>query len=65
MGQGQEGHIEKVIKLQNCNMRIINAEDLHAKESQLYSRKGILKLQDITRLQNCLLVHGTHTASML
>ena len=57
-GKGQGAHVVKIIKLQNHAVRIINFEDLHANARSLYFRKGILKLQDIIKLHNCLLVRN-------
>ena len=55
---GQGGaHFEKIIKLQNRALRIINFEDYHVNASPLYAREGILKLIDVIKLQNCLFVH--------
>ena len=56
-GQRGGSHIEKIIKLQNRAIRIINFEDFHANPNPLYINNGILKLQGFIRLQNCLFVH--------
>ena len=56
-GQGQEAHIEKISRLQNRALRIINFKDYRANSNPLYINQGILKLQDFIRLQNCLFVH--------
>lgn len=56
---GQQGglHIDKISRLQNRALRIINFEDFHANSNPLYIATNILKLRDQIRLQNCLFVH--------
>ena len=49
--------IEKIFKLQNRALRIINFENFHASPDPLYINNDILKLNDLFRLQNCLFVH--------
>ena len=56
-GQSITIHTEKVFKLQNRAMRIISFSDFRAEVNPLYSSKGILKLEDHIRLQNCLFVY--------
>ena len=56
-GQGHSSHIEKIFKLQNRALRIINFEDFHANPDPIYINNDILKLNDLIKLQNCLFVH--------
>ena len=56
-GQNRSSHVEKICKLQNRAMRIINFEDFHANTNPLYINNNILKLQDLIRLQNSLFAH--------
>ena len=56
-GQSHNAHVEKIHKLQNRALRIINFERFQADSSPLYINNGILKLNDFIRLQNCLFVH--------
>ena len=56
-GQGRGSHIEKISKLQDRALRIINFEDFHVNPNPLYKNNKILKIQDYIRLQNCLFVH--------
>ena len=56
-GQGLNIHLDKICKLQNRALRIINFKNANEDVNQLYSECKILKLQDYIRLQNCLFVH--------
>ena len=56
-GIGRGAHIEKISKLQNRALRIINFKNFHADSNPLYIHQKILKFQDFIRLQNCLFVH--------
>ena len=50
-------HLEKISKLQNRALQIINFKDFNDNANPLYTKNNILKLQDLIRLQNCLFVH--------
>ena len=56
-GQGKGTHIEKIFKLHDRALRIINFEEFHADPNPLYTANKILKLPDLIRLHNCLFVH--------
>ena len=56
-GQTITAHTEKVFKLQNRAMRIINFSDFRADADPLYKANKILKLEDFVKMQNCLFVH--------
>ena len=56
-GQDPFGHIEKISKLQDRALRIINFKGFHTDANPLYSDVRVLKLKDLIRLQNCLFVH--------
>ena len=56
-GQSITTHTEKVFKLQNRAMRIINFSDFWAEADPLYKNNKILKLDDYIKMQNCLFVH--------
>ena len=56
-GQSRSTHGNKIFKLQNRAMRIINFETHDAKPDPLYKRNNILKLDHFIKLQNCLLIH--------
>ena len=49
--------VERIGKLQNKAIRIINFEDFRASADPLYYQCKILKLSDMVKLNNCLLVH--------
>ena len=49
--------VQRIGRLQNKAMRIINFEDFRASEDPLYFQCEIIKLCDMVRLANCLLVH--------
>ena len=51
--------VKRIGKLQNKAMRIINFEDFRASADPLYFQCEILKLCDMVRLANCLLVHDS------
>ena len=57
LGQNHSLHLERIFKLQNRALRIINFEEWHADSNSIYIDNKILKLQDIVRLQNCLFIH--------
>ena len=56
-GQGHNAHINKIYKLQNRALRIINFEGFRADSNPLYVNNGILKLNDYIKMQNCLFVY--------
>ena len=56
-GQTITTHTEKVFKLQNRAMRIIDFADFHADANPIYKTNSILKLEDHIKLQNCLFVY--------
>ena len=56
-GQSITTHTEKIFKLQNRAMRIINFSDFRAEADPLYKDNKILKLDDYIKMQNCLFVH--------
>ena len=56
-GQSSTLHVNKIIKLQNRVLRIINFHAYDANPDALYRRNKILKLEDFIKLQSCLLVH--------
>ena len=56
-GQKITSHNEKVFKLQNKAVKIINFKSYDSDPDPLYKECGILKLQDFVKTQNCLLVH--------
>ena len=56
-GQNRNFYVEKIYKLQNKALRIINFSNFHADVNPLYINNSTLKLQDYTKLQNCLFVH--------
>ncbi|MCH2406071.1 MAG: reverse transcriptase family protein, partial [Nitrosopumilus sp.] len=58
-GQTINTHTEKVFKLQNRAMRIIQFEDFHANSNPIYKANKILKLEDHIELQNCLFVYDS------
>ena len=60
-GQSRSTYVNKIMKLQNRALRIINFTAFHADSNPLYRRNKILKLEDIIKLQNCLLVHMNNT----
>ena len=49
--------VERIGKLQDRALRIINFEEFHAAEKPLYFSNELLQLSDMVRLSNCLLVH--------
>ena len=57
-GQTINIHTEKVFKLQNKAMRIIQFADFHANPHPIYKANKILKLEDHIELQNCLFVYA-------
>ena len=58
-GQSRSTYINKIIKLQNRALRITNFATYDADSNPLaiYLSNKILKLEDIIKLQNCLLVY--------
>ena len=54
-GQNHSLHLERIFKLQNRALRIINFEERHADSNPLYIDNKILKLQDFVRLQTACL----------
>ena len=56
-GQSSTLHVNKIFKLQNKALRIINFQAYDANPDALYRGNEILKLEDFIKLQNCLLVH--------
>ena len=57
-GQGKGTQIDKIIKLQDRALRIINFKDFRADPNPLYIQQNVVKLHDYIRLQNCLFVHS-------
>ena len=56
-GQIKNNYVDKIYKLQNKAMRIINFAEFRADENPLYCTNNILKLHDYIKLKNCLFVH--------
>ena len=56
-GQNINTHTEKIFKLQNRAMRIIQFADLQDDASPIYKANKILKLENHIELQNCLFVY--------
>ena len=56
-GQSINTHTEKIFKLQNRALRIIESADFKEDASPLYKNNNILKLENHIELQNCLFVH--------
>ena len=56
-GQSNSAPFEKISKLQNRAMRIINFEHFEAASSPIFKTSGILKIENDIELENCLLVH--------
>ena len=56
-GQNRNGHLNKIIKLQDRALRIINFRDFNDNPSPLYKNNEILKFQDFIKLQNILHIH--------
>ena len=50
-------HVNKIQKLQNRAMKIINCRDFNSPSKPLYISNKILKLNDVIKLRNCLFVH--------
>ena len=55
-GQAITTHTEKIFKLQNRALRIIDFADFRADVDPIYAKNMILKLADQIKLQNCLFV---------
>ena len=56
--------VDKIGKLQNKAMRIINLKDYTSPSTPLYVECKILKLEDIIKLRSCLFVHTFLTNSL-
>ena len=56
-GQSRSTQVNKIIKLQNRALRIINVAARDADPNPLDQRNKILQLEDNIKLQNCLLVY--------
>ena len=56
-GQCCNTYVDKIYKLQNKALRIINFTDFHSNVNPLYFKDNIIKLRDFIKLQNCLFVH--------
>ena len=56
-GQSYSTHVNKICKLQNRALRIINFANFDADANPLYKRDKILKLRDLIKIQNTLHVH--------
>ena len=56
-GQSITTDTEKVFKLQNRALRIIDFADYRADVNPIYASKSILKLEDNIKMQNCLFVY--------
>ena len=63
-GQNRNVLVERIYKLQNKALRIINFKDFHDDANPLYTSTNILKLQDYIKLQNCLFVHDYLNGSL-
>ena len=55
-GQTRNIHISKIYRLQNRALRIINFKDFRDDATPLYKENGILKLQSLFSMNNCLFV---------
>ena len=55
-GQAITTHTEKIFKLQNRALRIIDFADFRADVDPIYAKNLILKLEDQIKFQNCLFV---------
>ena len=60
-GQHVNSHVQRIIKLQDKAIRIINFADYHAPTSELYKTTKILKFRDNVTLNNYLYVHDSFT----
>ena len=60
-GQHKNFHVQRIIKLQDKAIRIINFADYHAPTSELYKTTKILKFSDNITLNNYLYVHDSFT----
>ena len=58
-GQYVNTHVQRIIKLQDKSIRIINFADYHAPTTELYKSMKILKLKDNITLNNYLYVHDS------
>ena len=56
-GQTITVHTEKIFKLQNRALRILQFADFQADANPIYKSMSILKLEDYIKLQNCLFVY--------
>ena len=56
-GQSRSIHVNRISRLQNTAMRIINFETYDANPDPLYKSNKVLKLENFIKLQNCLLIH--------
>ena len=56
-GQSRSIHVNRISRLQNRAMRIINFETYDANPDPLYKSNKVLKLEHFIKLQNCLLIH--------
>ena len=56
-GQSRSTHVDKISKLQNRALRIINFKDRNASANPIYISDNIIKLQDFVKLQDCLFVY--------
>ena len=56
-GQGDQGNIQKIIKLQNKAIRTINFKGPGTETDKLYSDSKVLKVEDFIKLCHCLFIH--------
>ena len=63
-GQQKNSHTDVISKLQNRAIRIINFEDQFADPNPLFKRDKILKVSDLVKLKNVLLIHDLLNKSL-
>ena len=59
LGQIQSKYVNRIIKLQDRAIRVINFASYFASRNQLYIKSRIFKLSDNIQLSNFLLVHSS------
>ena len=63
-GQIQNKYVNRIIKLQDRAIRVINFASYFASRNQLYKKSRILKLSDNIQLSNDLLVHASYNHAL-
>ena len=58
-GQVSNGHVKRIMKLQDKSIRIINFAKYHEPTSKLYQTSNILKFEDQIKLSNYFHVHDS------